>query len=126
MEKPKLVEGIKRMVDRQRELGKKEEEQKKKELEVLFGERARMHIVVSGKVQGVFFRSFVEKVAQELQITGWARNTEDGKVEIVAEGGKKDLEALLSQCKKGSAWAVVTQVDVKWERFKGEFSEFTH
>ncbi|MBI4146854.1 acylphosphatase [Candidatus Woesearchaeota archaeon] len=119
-----LNEGIKRAIDRQLESGKKEEGTRKKEIESLFSERSRVHINVHGKVQGVFFRDFVQKTAENLQLTGWVRNTTEGTVETIAEGDKKALEELVEKCQKGPRWATVTKADIKWEKYKGEFGSF--
>ena len=89
------IEGIKRMVDRQLALKEKEAAQKKKEVESLFEERARVHLKIHGKVQGVFFRAFVESKAIELKLAGRVQNKEDGVVEVVAEGEKSALEKLI-------------------------------
>jgi acylphosphatase len=118
------IEGIKRMVDRQLEHGKKEEELKIKEIDSLFKERARVRIVVRGKVQGVFFRDYVKKEADKMQITGWAKNTEDGGVEIVAEGDKACLRQLIILCEKGNPLSTVTNVDYDWEEYSGKFNDF--
>lgn len=118
------IEGIKRMVDRQLEQGKKEEELKHKEVADLFKERSRVHIVVRGKVQGVFFRDYAKKEADKLQLTGWAKNTDDGGVEIVAEGDKTCLRRFIVLCEKGNPLSTVTNVDYDWEEYSGKFNDF--
>ena len=118
------IEGLKRMIDRQLEQGKQEEELKRKETASLFAERSRVHLVIKGKVQGVFFRAFIEKTADELKLAGFVRNKEDGTVEVVTEGEKPALEQLITACRKGPRSAGVTDIDVKWEKFKGEFGDF--
>ncbi len=75
---------------------------------------------ISGKVQGVFFRDFTLKEANDLNIFGWVRNTDDGCVEVVAEGYKKNLDKLIEFLKEGSPKARVDSVDIKWEEPKGE------
>jgi len=59
-------------------------------------ERARVCIIVSGRVQGVFFRRMAAEQARALGITGWARNLDDGSVELVGEGKRRNLEILLA------------------------------
>lgn len=118
------IEGIKRMIDRQQEEAKKAEVRKREELVGLFTERARVHLKIVGKVQGVFFRAFVEKAANDLQLAGYVKNQEDGSVEVVAEGEKPALEQLIKECKKGPAWASIEDVNVIWEAYKGEFGNF--
>lgn len=118
------VEGIKRMVDRQLEEGKKEDERKRKETSSLFAERSRVHLIINGKVQGVFFRAFIEKEADKLKLAGFVQNKEDGTVEVVAEGEKSALEELIELCKTGPRGSVVAKVIVKWLPFQGEFGNF--
>lgn len=119
-----VVEGLKRMIDRQLEQGKKEELLRKKEVEELFSERSRVHLQVHGKVQGVFFRHFVKQTADSLGLTGWIRNTAEGTVEITAEGDKNNLRKLIIECKKGPALAKIDKVDYEWEEFSGKFNNF--
>jgi len=88
-------------------------------------EQVRAHIIVDGRVQGVFFRATARDVARRLGVTGWVKNRWDGKVELVVEGEKKAVEKMLRWCHKGPSGAVVTNVDVKWEPFKGEFGSFS-
>jgi acylphosphatase len=71
----------------------------------------KVHITITGLVQGVSFRYFTVLKAQELGVCGWVKNTQDGKVEIEAEGTKRSLEALVSWCKKGLPPAQVKKVD---------------
>lgn len=84
----------------------------------------RLKAKVYGIVQGVGFRYFVKREAQSLGITGWVRNCPDGSVEVVGEGEKEDLEALLSILNRGPAFSVVQRVDYIWEDYKGEFRSF--
>ncbi len=86
--------------------------------------KARTHIFVSGKVQGVFFRSSTEEKAQEIGVTGWVRNLADGRVEAIFEGEQKKVEELVHWCKKGPQYAVVDSVEVIPENYKGEFPGF--
>jgi len=86
--------------------------------------KARLHAYISGRVQGVFFRDFTCTEATFLGLMGWVKNLYDGRVEVVAEGEKEDLEKLLEKLKKGSPGARVTNVEVIWEEYLGEFSEF--
>ena len=84
----------------------------------------RLKAKILGKVQGVFFRDTAQKTAQDLELTGWVCNEPDGSVQIVAEGDEKKLERFLEFLKEGSDSAVVSDVDIKWEKPKGEFEEF--
>jgi acylphosphatase len=85
---------------------------------------ARVHVFVSGKVQGVFFRSGTKDKADELCLTGWVRNLQDGRVEAVFEGEEGRVEKMVEWCRKGPEYARVTGVEVIPEQYKGEFSGF--
>jgi acylphosphatase len=84
----------------------------------------RLHAVVEGHVQGVGFRYFVLDRAQELNLTGWVRNTSEGHVEVTAEGPRADLEALLMKLRTGPRAAYVTDVNYEWSIAAGEFHGF--
>lgn len=116
-------EGIKRMIERQHELGKQEEDIKRKEVAALFMERARLHAIVRGKVQGVFFRDFIKKTADSLGLVGWVKNKDD-TVEIVAEGEKNALRKLLIAAKEGSPLSDVKDVEYEYLDFTGKFNGF--
>lgn len=85
---------------------------------------ARLHIVISGRVQGVAYRYFAEKRAVSLSLTGWVRNLYDGRVEVVAEGERANLEVFLAELRKGPRLAQVEDVDVRWGEPTGEFVAF--
>ncbi len=87
-------------------------------------ERKRIHIFVSGFVQGVFFRAETREKAKELSLFGWVKNLPDGRVEILAEGEKEKLEKLIEWARKGPPAAQVDNVDIKWEDYKKEFEDF--
>ncbi len=84
----------------------------------------RVHVFVSGKVQGVFFRSSTKDKAQELGLSGWVRNLADGRVEALFEGKKEVVEKMIEWCKNGPEFARVTGVEVIAEDYKGEFNGF--
>jgi acylphosphatase len=86
--------------------------------------KERAHILISGWVQGVFFRDQTQKWATSLHLTGWVRNLKDGKVEVVAEGEKESINDLISKLEQGPSLARVDNVDVTWEEYKGEFKDF--
>jgi acylphosphatase len=86
--------------------------------------KVRAHAFVSGRVQGVFFRSETQDEASRRNVSGWVRNTADGRVEAVFEGEKEDVEKLIDFCRKGPPGARVTKVDVRWENYTGEFRGF--
>jgi len=87
-------------------------------------EKIRAHIIVSGRVQGVYFRQDTAKQAQKLGILGWVRNLNDGKVEAVLEGAKEDVQKIIDWTKKGPFLARVLNLDIKWQEYKGEFNNF--
>ncbi len=82
----------------------------------------RVTVVISGDVQGVFFRSFVRQNALDRGVNGYVRNRADGKLEAVFED--KDVEDLIKICKKGPPGAKVKSVQVKEERYLNEFLGF--
>ena len=86
--------------------------------------KVRVHVFISGMVQGVFFRQETRQQAENLGVTGWVRNLYDGRVEAVFEGEEEDVKALVDFCRKGPRGAVITNVDVTFERFAGEFRNF--
>ena len=87
-------------------------------------DRARAHIFVSGRVQGVFYRATTRERAASLDLVGWVRNCADGRVEIVAEGARADLEKLRAWCEEGPPRAQVSDVAVSWSDPTGEFHTF--
>ena len=84
----------------------------------------RAHVTVSGRVQGVFFRSRTKQEADSRDVRGWVRNRGDGGVEAVFEGEEAAVKAMVEFCERGPAGARVTKVDVVWEDYAGEFREF--
>jgi len=84
----------------------------------------RLHLIIAGRVQGVFFRAHTQEVAHKLGIVGWVRNTPDGNVELVAEGEKAALEKFLEWCNHGPPSAMVTDVNMEWQKGTGEFKKF--
>lgn len=81
----------------------------------------KVHVFVSGKVQGVFFRSSTKDKAEELGLSGWVRNLPDGRVEAVFEGDKEDVDKMVDWCRKGPEYARVTGVEIIVDEYKGEF-----
>lgn len=84
----------------------------------------RAHVVVSGRVQGVFFRSYTQERAYQWGLTGWVKNRGDGKVEAVFEGDEDKVKEMVEWCRKGPPGAHVTDLKVEWEEAKGEFTSF--
>ena len=75
-------------------------------------ERTRVHVYVSGRVQGVFFRATTRETARERGVDGWVRNLDDGRVEAVFEGPEAAVDALVEFCHQGSPAANVIEVEV--------------
>jgi len=85
----------------------------------------RIHIWVTGRVQAVGFRAFVEGKAHRLSLTGWVRNVGNDTVEAVAEGEKRRVEEFLMTVKQGPLGSRVDETRVESEPATGEFSEFS-
>jgi len=81
-------------------------------------------LFVSGRVQDVFFRSQTKHKADPHDLKGWVRNLPDGRVEAVFEGEKEAVEALIDFCKHGPSGARVTNINLRWETYMGEFDRF--
>jgi acylphosphatase len=84
----------------------------------------RAHVFVSGRVQGVCFRHYAVKWADGLGVRGWVRNCWDGRVEAVIEGEKDKVEDMVNKMRGGPSWAAVEEMEVRWEDYRGEFSNF--
>jgi acylphosphatase len=87
-------------------------------------ELARIHLWVTGRVQGVGFRSFVQQTGAQLGLTGWVRNVGYDLVEAVAEGPRPGLEQFAETVKAGPLGSRVDECRVEWERAGGEFGRF--
>jgi acylphosphatase len=81
-------------------------------------------VFVSGRVQGVFFRSDTKRKADARGVKGWVRNLPDSRVEAVFEGEEEAVKALLEFCKRGPSGARVANVDLTWQTCTGEFGGF--
>ena len=86
--------------------------------------KARAHILVSGQVQGVFFRDHTQRWASSLELTGWVKNLRDGRVEALVEGDNESIRDLINKLNQGPSLARVEKIDVNWEDYKGEFKYF--
>lgn len=84
--------------------------------------QARIYIL--GFVQGVGFRGFVRSNAQKLNLKGWVQNTDDGRVEVLAQGLKQEIEKLIKLCEKGPFLSEVKSIDVNWENEETELNDF--
>lgn len=86
--------------------------------------KVKAHVLVSGRVQGVFFRAETARTAVANHVTGWIRNLPNGQVEAVFEGEQKNVEILVEFCKRGPSGAYVETAEVTWKNWKGDFSDF--
>lgn len=84
----------------------------------------RVRLYISGRVQGVFFRAETQKTATGLQLNGWVRNMEDGRVEVLLEGEDSSMDRMVAWCHQGPPAARVDHVDVLEEPFTGTLSGF--
>jgi acylphosphatase len=91
---------------------------------VMTSDQACVHIIVRGRVQGVFFRRAAADRARSLGITGWARNLGDGSVEILGEGKRPHLELLVAWAHYGPPHARVDTVEAQWEPYGAAFAQF--
>ena len=85
---------------------------------------ARAHLYVTGYVQGVFFRQSMARLARDSGATGWVRNLPDGRVEAVIEGHTDAVERIVEWSRSGPPHATVERIELEWEAFLGEFSDF--
>lgn len=86
--------------------------------------KVRMRVTVTGRVQGVCFRSFTARQARSLGVSGWVRNLIDGSVEGCFEGKEADVSALVDWCRTGPPAARVEGVIVTRQQYTGEFTGF--
>jgi acylphosphatase len=89
------------------------------------GSKVRAHVVVTGRVQGVYFRYATREEADMRGVKGWVRNRREGGVEAVFEGEKEKVEELIEFCHYGPPAAKVSAVEVTWEEYTGEFKDFS-
>jgi len=88
-------------------------------------EQARLSARAYGRVQGVYFRYFVQDIARKSGLTGYVRNLPgNDAIEVEAEGDRQQLEKLVEQLKIGPPAAQVKKVDLNWSDYSGKFDEF--
>lgn len=83
------------------------------------------HLLISGFVQGVGYRKFVQNYARKLALTGWVKNLADGRVEVIVQGSHEKIQELLRRCEKGPMLSEVRDISLTWEDPLGNFSEFS-
>lgn len=81
-------------------------------------------IKVSGVVQGVGYRYFAIRSARTLGVTGWVRNNDDSSVSVLAEGERGIIEVLVKELTTGPAASNVTNVNIQWQEYTGQFTGF--
>jgi acylphosphatase len=81
-------------------------------------------VVVSGDVQGVGYRAFTQRAAEDLGLSGWVRNLYDGRVQVEVEGPRATVEKLLARLRHGPSLAEVTDVSVTWKTPTGSAQGF--
>ena len=81
--------------------------------------KKRAHVFVSGRVQGVFFRTFVKSQAKLHEVNGWIKNMTDNRVEAVFEGEDYKVDDMVEACRKGPPGSEVNDVEVEIEKFRG-------
>ena len=84
-----------------------------------------LHAIVTGRVQGVGFRMFVQRNASALGLTGWVRNKFDDNVEVWAEGTLGQNLELLKQLRQGPPSSFVQNVETYWEKPTGRYQRFS-
>ena len=84
----------------------------------------RAHLIISGRVQGVYYRYSTQQEAMRLGLTGWVRNLPNGNVEAAVEGNEATVERMIEWCRQGPAGARVSEVEQTLTEASGEFEEF--
>jgi acylphosphatase len=84
----------------------------------------RAHLVVQGRVQGVWFRGSMQDEAERLGVAGWVRNRPDGTVEAEVEGERAAVDALIAWAREGPPGARVSGVSIDWVAARGERGRF--
>jgi len=84
----------------------------------------RIHLIIHGKVHGVFYRDKTKRKGTELGLKGFVKNLEGGTVEVIAEGPENRLNELIEFCKNNPGYSKVEKVNVKKEKATNEFEDF--
>lgn len=84
-----------------------------------------LHTIIEGRVQGVGFRYYVLRRANDLGVLGWVRNTYRGQVEVMVEGNRSKLEKLLGYLRIGPPSSFVSEVKPKWGQASGSYRNFS-
>jgi len=84
----------------------------------------RVHAVAAGVVQGVCFRYYAQRRAEELGVTGWIRNLPDGRIEAVVEGSDANVDRMVQWLRRGPPGALVDEFEAREQPYAGEFPDF--
>ena len=84
-----------------------------------------VHVVLSGRVQGVFFRMETRRAAERFGVNGWVRNRADGTVEAVFEGESEKVDIAVDWCKKGPPMASVSNIKIDGIEYTGDYMDFS-
>ena len=87
-------------------------------------EYIRVHLIISGKVQGVYFRKHTQDTSRENNVYGWVKNLLNGDVECVLEGLKSNVDQVMMWCHQGPPGSHVDNVKIKYEEYIGNFDDF--
>jgi len=87
-------------------------------------EKVRVHAIISGRVQGVFFRMETKKKADACRVFGWVKNLPEGTVEAIFEGERSRVEEVVAWCRQGPPASIVKQVSISEQPFTGEWDRF--
>jgi len=82
-------------------------------------------VFISGIVQGVGFRRFIQREAEGMVVSGWVRNLPDGRVELLLQGERQEVEMVIEAARQGPFLAKVDEVEVVWEEVLQEFIDFS-
>lgn len=84
----------------------------------------RVHLLIKGRVQGVYFRQSMMETAEQNNVLGWVQNLPDNRVEAILEGNDSSIDAVIEWAHFGPAGAVVDELKIIEENYIGEFSDF--
>lgn len=87
--------------------------------------KSKVHVIISGRVHGVWFRATTKQKAEQLGLTGWVRNTSDGNVEAVFEGDGENIKEMLDWCHHGPPSAEVENVEIEKQTPSNGFDGFS-
>lgn len=87
-------------------------------------QNVRAHLIITGLVQGVYYRVSARKEALALGLTGWIKNRPDGAVEAAIEGNREKAVKFIDWCRQGPPKSQVSDVQLEWEDYKGEYQDF--